>query len=245
MRFGSGWTPTYLRRRNPRGATKLELEPMPDVIDMPPRGHYLANEVGALAGVSGDRIGQWARRGYIRASHSEPGDSPLVYSYQDIAEAMIVHELIRSGSSNEEVKAAIQNLREENGSAWPLTHGGVAAAQGAVVVKRKGRHYEVGRYPWQRFIDESHLREIASELHRGGWAVRELPELRHIEVDPDRLSGRPVIRGRRVPVALVAEAAEEPEGLEILREDYELSDDEIEDAKLWAETTRGYLAVAA
>jgi len=215
---------------------------MPNVIHMPPRGHYLANEVAALAGVSGDRIGQWARRGYIRASWSEPGDSPLVYSYQDVAEAMIVHELLENGNSHDEVKAAIANLRKDSGSAWPLTRAGVVTADGAVVVERGGRHYEVGLRPWQRFIDDRHLREVASELHRGGWAARELPQLRHIEVDPDRLSGRPVIRGRRVPVALVAEAANEPEGLEILREDYELSDDEIQDAKRWAATTQRYLA---
>ncbi len=218
---------------------------MADVVRMPPRGHYLANEVGALAGVSGDRIGQWARRGYIRASQSELGDSPLVYSFQDVAEAMIVHELLLAGNKHDEVKAAIKNLRQESDSAWPLTHGDVTTAGGAVVVKRAGQHYEIGQRPWQRFINAKHLREVASELNRGGWAAREMPELRHIEVDPDRLSGRPVIRGRRIPVFLVAEAAEEPEGLEILYGDYDLSDDEIQDAQRWTEVTRGYLAIAA
>ncbi len=31
---------------------------MADVHVMPPRGHYFANEVGQLAGVSGETIGQ-------------------------------------------------------------------------------------------------------------------------------------------------------------------------------------------
>ena len=66
---------------------------MGDIRDMKPLGYYLAHEVGWLAGVSGDRIGQWARRGYIRSSVSSV--VPLVYSYQDVAEAMVVHELIR------------------------------------------------------------------------------------------------------------------------------------------------------
>ena len=50
-------------------------------------GHYLAGEAGLLAGVSGDRIGQWARWGYIRSSHSD--GEPRVYSYEDVAEAMV------------------------------------------------------------------------------------------------------------------------------------------------------------
>src|SRR5689334_7979997 len=46
-------------------------------------GHFLAGEVGEMAGVSGNTIGQWARWGYIRASQSA-GD-PHVYSVEDVA----------------------------------------------------------------------------------------------------------------------------------------------------------------
>jgi uncharacterized protein (DUF433 family) len=212
---------------------------------MQPRGHYLANEAGALAGVSGGRIGQWARRGYIRASQSDPGDSPLVYSFQDVAEAMIIHELLEAGGSHEEVRAAIRHLREESGSDWPLTHGDVATADGAVVIEREGKHYEIGQRPWQRFVDASHLREVANELNRGGWATRQIPDLRHIEVDPDRLSGRPTIRGRRVPVSLVAELAVQDDGPEALSEDYGLNQAEINDAQRWTEVTRSFALAAA
>jgi uncharacterized protein (DUF433 family) len=218
---------------------------MGNVVHMKPRGHYLANEAGALAGVSGGRIGQWARRGYIQASQSEPGDYPLVYSYQDVAEAMVVHELLLAGSTHEEVRAAIDNLRVENGSEWPLTHGGVSTAGGAVVVQRGRMHYEIGQRPWQRFIDPTHLEAIADELNRGGWATRQLPGLQHIEVDPDRLSGRPTIRGRRVPVSLVAELATEDDGAEALTEDYGLSEAEIIDAQRWTEVTESFLLAAA
>lgn len=217
---------------------------MGDLIPMRPRGHYLAGEAGALAGVSGGQIGQWARRGYICASQSESGDSPLVYSFQDVAEAMIVHELLEAGNSHEEVKSAIQHLRDENGSDWPLTHGEVATADGAVVVERGGKHYEIGQRPWQRFVDASHLQDVASELNRGGWATRKIPDLRHIEVDPDRLSGRPTIRGRRIPVSLVAELAAQDDGPEALREDYDLSEAEIHDAQRWTEMTQSFALAA-
>ena len=56
--------------------------------EMPPVGHYLAREAGSLAGVSGDKIGQWARRGYIRSSQRT--HVPRVYSFQDVAEAMVI-----------------------------------------------------------------------------------------------------------------------------------------------------------
>ncbi len=57
------------------------------VKEMGPRGQFLSHVVGPLAGVSGQTIGQWARRGYIRSSQSS--DAPRVYSYQDVAEAMV------------------------------------------------------------------------------------------------------------------------------------------------------------
>ncbi len=56
-----------------------------------PLGIYWAVEVGQLAGVSRRTVGQWARHGYIRSSRSTT--SPRVYSFQDVAEAIVVHEL--------------------------------------------------------------------------------------------------------------------------------------------------------
>ena len=45
-----------------------------------------------LAGVPGDRIGQWARWGHIRASVSAA--EPHVYAFADVAEALAVHLLL-------------------------------------------------------------------------------------------------------------------------------------------------------
>jgi DNA-binding transcriptional MerR regulator len=82
-----------------------------------PKGLYLAHEVGRLAGVSGDRVGQWARRGYIRSSQSE--GRPRIYSYQDVAEAMVVHELDARRFDLRYIRATIDNLRSDYGE-WPL-----------------------------------------------------------------------------------------------------------------------------
>ena len=214
---------------------------------MPPRGRYLADEVGQLAGVSGKRIGQWARSGYIRSSQSS--GPPRVYSFQDVAEAMVVHELIERGVRRSDIKRAVDTLRSEYGD-WPLTHAplstgtGPGAKRASVVVERGASHYDVGQQRWQRVISVESLRRIAEDLHRGGWVVRDVPSLEHIEVDPDRLSGQPTIRGRRLAAEDVAEIAEGPDGFELLRDGYDLSDEEIDDAVRWWRASRA-LTMAA
>lgn len=218
---------------------------MGSVREMPPRGHYLAHEVGALAGVSGDRVGQWARRGYIRSSQSS--GRPRVYSYQDVAEAMVVHELVESGADLSSIKRAIGRLRERHGMSWPLQHAQLGALHGSVVGFDGHVAYNLGGKgsEWQRVLDAGNLQKIANQLERGGWAVRALPDLQHIEVNPDRLSGRPAIRDRRIPASMVAELAEQPEGIEILHDEFDLSDEEIRDARRWWEVTAGFERPAA
>lgn len=203
---------------------------MAKVIHLPPRGHYLAYEAGRLAGVSGDRIGQWARRGYIRSSQSE--QAPRVYSYQDVAEAMVVHELLDRKVPLRAIRTAIEHLRVEYGD-WPLTQARLAVGAGRVYEHRYGEHFDIGDHGWQEVLEVDNLQRIAADLHRGGWAVREIPDLRHIEVDPDRLSGRPAIRGRRVAAEEVAELADAPGGVEILRADYSLDERQVDDAVRW------------
>ena len=216
---------------------------------MPPRGHYLAHEVGQLAGVSGQTIGQWARNGYIRPSQS--AGSPHVYSFQDVAEAVLVHELLERGVPYGEIKATISALREVRGGDWPLTRAEQHLAtlpsgppsgrrRARVLAEEAGGLYDIGRRGWQRMADaeitEEDLDRVAGLLSRGGWVVRNL-NIRHVEVNPNRLSGRPAIRARRVPAQKVARLAKTRGGLLSLVEDYELTADEIRDAERWWEAT--------
>jgi uncharacterized protein (DUF433 family)/DNA-binding transcriptional MerR regulator len=240
---------------------------MADVREIPPRGRYLAHEVGRLAGVSGDRIGQWARRGYIRSSVSS--GRPRVYSYQDVAEAMVVHELVQREVALDAIKDAIDYLRESTGTAWPLSHARLSVPRPHTAAKRKKRTVVVSEdeavlpymyvqrlpnagMPNSVLIDTGSgalvlgvdLVAIASDLARGGWAAREMPDLEHIEVHPDRLSGRPAIRGRRVSAEDVAEMATTSEGVHVLRQDYGLTAEEIEDAQRWWEAVRRFESAA-
>jgi uncharacterized protein (DUF433 family)/DNA-binding transcriptional MerR regulator len=218
---------------------------------MPPRGHYLAQEVGQLAGVSGNTIGQWAHYGYIRASQSEPGEYPRVYSFQDAAEAIIVHELLDQKVPLPVLRPVIEGLRAQLGD-WPLQQSRLETLSmpdlpiAALLVRDGEKRFELGEHGWQ-LVEHTTVnpQRVVADLRRGGWAVRQMPDLRHITVDPDLLSGRPAITGRRVPVSLVAELAAAPDGSEVLREDYDLSPDQIEDAVRWWEATTTYERVAA
>ena len=210
--------------------------------EIPAHGHYLAGEVGLLAGVSGDRIGQWARWGHIRSSRSER--EPRVYSYEDVAEAMIVHELEELGADLPSIRRAVERLRERQHVGWPLQHnrGRLGAAQGTVVEFEGDEAYDLGaRSPSEQgVLDTPDLHRVTVELEPGGWAARLLPGLRHVEVDPDRLGGRPVIRGRRIAVQDVATLVAEPGGRVLLHEDYDLDDAPIDDAVSWWATARTF-----
>jgi DNA-binding transcriptional MerR regulator len=130
-------------------------------------GHFLAAEVGELAGVSGTTIGQWARWGYIRSSVS--GAEPHVYSVEDVAEAAIVGELLGRGVSHADVRRAIERLREEYG-AWPLSEAplGTATQNGRtrVVLRERDGLYALSPRGWQLMTAPPPLRDIRLRLRR-------------------------------------------------------------------------------
>lgn len=196
-----------------------------------PRGWYLAREVGLLAGISGDTVGQWARYGYIQSSWSSA--IPRIYSFQDVAEAIAVHQLRDRGVRHRDIRRAIEGLRERYGD-WPLQIAPLATTDDArVALHEDDLAYDVSRQVGQTFLSFVELQSINQLLRRGGWALRDLPNVTRIEVDPDRLSGRPTIRDRRIPAEKVARIAQLPGGLRVLASDYDITKREAEDATSW------------
>jgi uncharacterized protein (DUF433 family) len=124
-------------------------------------------------------------------------------------------------------------LRDLHGNRWPLQSAELGTAGGAVVALEQDATWDIGDRVWQRQIAPDHLRRVARILRRGGWAARDLPDLEHVEVNPNRLSGRPTITGRRVSAEMVGQMADDANGVEDLREDFYLSDAEIADARRW------------
>jgi uncharacterized protein (DUF433 family) len=164
---------------------------------------------------------------------------PNVYGFQDVAEAMIVHELVLRGARLAVVKQAIDRARRGSGSGWPLSNAVLYVPMGgSTVVLDDGLGKEDVRN--RAGVLDVELEPIRDLLRRGGWAARELPDLEHIEVDPDRMSGRPVIRATRVPAEDVGRLAREPDGHRILRSEYGLTEEQIRDGERWWQAVERY-----
>jgi DNA-binding transcriptional MerR regulator len=126
-----------------------------------PHGRFLAAEVGELAGVSGTTIGQWARRGYIRASR-DTGD-PHVYSVEDVAEAAMVRTLLDRGVRHAEVRRVIAALSGDHGD-WPLSAVALATTtedgRPHVVLRSGDGVFALSSRGWQRMVSQPPLRDV-------------------------------------------------------------------------------------
>jgi MerR HTH family regulatory protein len=114
-------------------------------------GSFLAGDVGELAGVSGNTIGQWARRGLIRSSQSD--GEPRLYAVEDIAEATVVAELLGRGVRHLDVHRASERLAPRCGL-WPLSDAplGTIVEDGGrprIVLLERESVYELVPRGWQ------------------------------------------------------------------------------------------------
>ena len=127
-------------------------------------GELSAGEAGALVGVSGTRIGQWARWGYIRASQS--AELPHVYSVEDVGEAAIVAALLRRGVRHGDVRAAIERLRSYGD--WPLSEARLGTTVGdgrpRIVLWEDGRTFLLGDRGWQQVVIAPQTDEVRLRL---------------------------------------------------------------------------------
>jgi len=190
-------------------------------------GHYSASEVARLAGVSPRRIGSWARYGIIPSVSRRP----RVYSYADAGEAVLVRYLVEQTFPTKKIREIVENLRKEYGP-WPLATAPLEHDGRLAVIQKDGRVYiDAADSHEQRVIAKTllDLKAVRNALEHGGWVAYQTPR-KHIQVDPERLSGQPVVRDRRIATEVVADLAQRPEGRTLLRDDFELTDQEIDEA---------------
>jgi uncharacterized protein (DUF433 family) len=201
-------------------------------------GQYSLLELARLAGVSPRRVARWHAMGAFPAT----GRLPHTFSYADAAEAVLAHYLVDEGLRPGEVARLVENLRDRFGD-WPLGTAPLEHEGRLVVLREDGSLYvDTLHRPEQRVIEATlDLRKVRDALAHGGWvALRKLRE--SIEVDPERLSGMPTVRGRRLPTVVVAEVARELDGRDILREEYGLSPQEIEETLSYEEDVQKAIA---
>ena len=204
----------------------------------PLRG-FPPHRAGALAGVSGNQIGHWARYDFIRPTVYE-GPPANLYAFNDVAEAIVVHWLHANGFGYDEIHGAISMARREHPD-WPLIRAPLAVARhgggddrGVIVQQLDDEYVEAGR-PGEQLVIKPQLLDFGHDmLRRGGWLANELG-LERIEVDPARLGGAPTVRGRRWPVERVARIAADGEGRSILTREYGLEDRDVDESLRWTE----------
>lgn len=187
-----------------------------------PIGHYTADQIARLAGVSTSRIGAWAALGLVPSVRQNPN----VYSYADAGEAILVHYLVDQGRRPGEVRDIVVALRGRYGR-WPLSNAPLEN-DGALVVVREGENLHFVPQTDQRVISGTliNLRTVREALRHGGWVAIDAPRPL-IRVDPTRHSGAPTLAGRRIPTSLVVDLAEDEDGREALREGYALTEEEV------------------
>jgi uncharacterized protein (DUF433 family) len=157
---------------------------------------------------------------------------------------MVVHELLDRGVRHRDILDAVKNLRSEWGN-WPLLYAPLATTEMRTVTGAKANEFLMLIMDSTQ-MDAAHragtqvmlglplgLRWVVDLLRRGGWAMKDLPEVKSIEVDPERLSGRPTIRNRRIPAEKVARIAATPAGRASLQSDFKLTRRQITDAVKW------------
>lgn len=191
-------------------------------------GYYTTADVARLSGMTPHRVARWTRMGIIQHSISA---RPNIYSYADAGEAILAHYLAEQGKKPREIKELVEYLRSEWGP-WPLTAAPLKHDGPLCVVwdKKRGVHVSAD-IPGHEVIGKTllNLQDIRQALSHGGWVSLKTPR-EHIEIDPERHSGEPVIKGRRLSTNRVASLAAEPSGRIALHKDFDLTDAEIDDA---------------
>lgn len=201
-------------------------------------GVYLPRRAGALAGVSGNSIGQWARYGLVTPTVYE-GQPANLYSYFDVAEAIVVRWLLDQGFDHADIRSALDDVKHEY-PRWPLLNAPLGVGRqtledrGALVRRASADVYVdvTGRAPGQIVIQPELLDFARDMLAHGGWLANAL-DLQRIEVQPQKLGGQPSLRGRRWAVDHVARLASDDDGRELLIETYGLDPVEVDESVAW------------
>lgn len=122
-------------------------------------GEFRAAEVAELTGVSGNTIGQWARRGLIHSSQRDT--EPRLYSVEDVAEAAIVRALRDAGVPHAAIHRAIELLP----GPFPLSAAELAVLEGGTLARRSGDVFEVlGPGGWNVAIEWPPARAVRLRL---------------------------------------------------------------------------------
>ena len=111
--------------------------------------------------MSGTTVGQWARRGYIRASQSD--GVPHVYAVEDVGEAAVVADLLARGVRHADIRRAIDRLAGYGD--WPLSEARLAVTPDRhLLLHEDGVRYALTARGWQTVAVPEESEEVRLRL---------------------------------------------------------------------------------
>ena len=186
-------------------------------------GALRTRTVARLAGVSVRQLGYWHLTELIEA-HTVPGSrgTPRLYSWIDYMKIRAARKLRRQGLSTRRVRATIAYLDDH----VPDWYRYPVHRFGARVLME--RNWALVTVDGQRQLALPFVADVLNELIQEG----PLGEMRtfsdQIDMDPDIVSGNPVVRGTRLETAFIAELVNHGVSVEQVASLYSLSHEQVE-----------------
>jgi uncharacterized protein (DUF433 family) len=183
-------------------------------------------------------------RTYSPVVRLEPSGQDVV-TWGEFVEARLLAEYRRGGALMLNMRRAVERLRAELQTKYPLAHAMTwLQPEGRELVRRIQREAEV-EAPYLLVVVRNNQLVLA---HQAETFVETVdfsptitsdpvvervyprPDLKMVVFDPQRKSGLPIITGRSIPTSVVAEQVRAGDAIESIAEAYELSRDEVEAA---------------
>jgi len=220
---------------------------MDNVTDLLDRPTYSIQDLDGLLILPRGTARRWID-GYERAGRRHPpvvrphssGDETVTWG--EFVEARLLAEFRRGGALMVHMHRAVERLREEMNTLYPLAHARpFLDVEGRELVLRVQKAVHLPRSYQLVVIRNDQLvltDETAGFRDSSGYGeksriverIHPQPDLRLVVFDPLRRSGLPVVAGRSVPTDVVAEQIRAGDSVETIAEGYGLTRDQVEAA---------------
>ncbi|MEV4567280.1 DUF433 domain-containing protein [Nonomuraea sp. NPDC049419] len=222
---------------------------MSAVFDLLERPTYTMAQVDRLLGLPSGTARRWID-GYVRNGKPYPPVVREEHTGEDYAtwgefvETRLLSEFRSAGVPLINMRPAIEVLRAETGSPYPLAHSAnLITSVGRELVKRvqdevnldEALQLVVLRNGQFMLTPPAETYMNAVRFNKRGDAVSIYPdpEFREIVIDPLRAFGEPVVDDRAVPTEVIAEQVRAGDSEEMVAELYELSPEQVRAAVLF------------
>ncbi len=223
------------------------MEPVTDLLERPT---YSMRDVDLLLRLPNGTARRWIDGYTVQGRTYAPvvrldatGDD--IVTWGEFVEARLLAEYRRGGALMINMRRSVERLRSELSTKYPLAHARTwIQPEGRELVRRIQRDADVPAsyllvvvrndqlvlsHQAETFVETVDFSSVITEdpvVER----VFPLPDLKDVVFDPRRKSGLPVVSGRGIPTAVIAEQIRAGDAIDSIAEAYELSRSQVEAA---------------